>query len=64
MDQNRKPPHDQSNQPGTGRGQQPSTQEWDGRDRRTGAADRRQLGARQSHNTAADMRMMNEGSSR
>jgi hypothetical protein len=65
MDQNRKQPHDQNNPSGAGRGQQPSGQEWDGRDRRSGMADRRQHGGeRQSRNTPADVRMMNEGSSR
>jgi len=64
MDQNRKQPHDQSNEPGTGRGPQPSKQEWDGRDRRTGTPDRRQNPERLKRNTPADMRMMNEGSSR
>ena len=64
MDQNRKQPHDQSNEPGTGRAQQPSRQEWDGRDRRTGTPDRRQSPERLKRNTPADTRMMNEGSSR
>jgi len=65
MDPNRKQPHDQSNQPGAGaRGQQPSRQDWDGRDRRSGIPDRRQGSQGLRHNTEADMRMMNEGSSR
>jgi hypothetical protein len=66
MDQNRSQPHAQGPQAsGDARGQQPSKEQWDGRDRRTGMADRRQHSSRrQGRNTAADVRMMNEGSSR
>jgi hypothetical protein len=57
MDQNRNQPQDQSNQ---------KAKQWDGNDRRMGMPDRRQQnnGQRPNRNTAADTRMMNEGSSR
>jgi hypothetical protein len=64
MDQNHKQP--QGNQMGsTARGPQPA-KSWDGHERRMGTPDRRQQsgGERLNRNTAADMRMMNEGSSR
>jgi len=57
MDQNRNQPPDKSNQ---------KLKPWDGNDRRLGIPDRRQQnnGQRPNRNTADDMRMMNEGSSR
>jgi len=64
MDQHRD--HPERTQTGSNaRGPQQS-KPWDGHERRLGMADRRQTtGAeRQNRNTAADMRMMNEGSSR
>ena len=67
MDQNRNQPQGRSNQVGSNaRGQQQSKQQWDGNDRRTGMADRRLRNddQRSNRNTADDMRMMNEGSSR
>jgi hypothetical protein len=65
MDQNRTEPKGQSNQVSTNaRGQQQSKQQWDGHERRMGTPDRRQGDQRQSRNTSADIRMMNEGSSR
>ena len=67
MDQNRNQTQGQSNQAGTNaRGQQQSKKSWDGNERRMGQPDRRQQGGdqRESRNTSADIRMMNEGSSR
>jgi len=65
MDKNRS--QDQSNQVSTNaRGQQQSKQQWDGNDRRMGMPDRRHHDdvQRRNRNTADDVRMMNEGSSR
>ena len=66
MDQNRNQPQGQGNQVSSNaRGQQQSKQSWDGNDRRSGTPDRRQSAAQPPiRNTAEDVRMMNEGSSR
>jgi hypothetical protein len=65
MDENRKP-QGQSNQiSSNARGQQQSKKSWDGNERRTGTPDRRQSAAQpRNRNTADDVRLMNEGSSR
>jgi hypothetical protein len=64
MDQNRR--QGQSNQADSdARGQQQSKRPWDGNERRIGTPDRRQNGSQpHNRNTAEDVRMMNEGSSR
>ena len=65
MDQNRKPQGQSDQVSSNARGQQQSTQSWDGSERRLGTPDRRQGAARPpNRNTANDVRMMNEGSSR
>jgi hypothetical protein len=64
MDQNQK--HPQGTQIGSTAHRPQQSKPWDGHERRMGAPDRRQNSGveRQNRNTAADMRMMNEGSSR
>lgn len=67
MDQKRDQPQGPGNQiSSNARGQQQSKPQWDGRERRSGASDRRQPSGTQSadRNTPADVRLMNEGSSR
>jgi len=67
MDHNRNQPQGPS-QPvsSNARGPQQSKPQWDGNDRRMGTPDRRQRSDYQppNRNTADDVRMMNEGSSR
>ena len=65
MDQN-KNRHSEGQHAGGNKREQASTQQWDGRDRRSGVPDRREQSAHDRHNrnTSADTRMMNEGSSR
>ena len=66
MDRNRNQTQGQGNQVSSNtRGQQQTKPQWSGTERRTGMSDRRQQSVQtSSRNTPADVRMMNEGSSR